>query len=55
MPQGAAASLLEDAEREALIQALKMHHGHRERTADALGISRRTLQYKIKKFGLNKR
>ncbi len=48
-------SLQDEAERDALIQALQMHNGHRERTADALGISRRTLQYKLKKFGLNRR
>lgn len=49
------ASLLEDAERNVLIQTLRTHQGHREKTADALGISRRTLQYKLKKFGLNRR
>ena len=49
------ASLLEEAERNALLQALRMHGGHREKTADALGISRRTLQYKLKRFGLNRR
>ena len=54
-PANGSASILEEAEREALIQALNMHNGHRERTADALGISRRTLQYKLKKFGLNRR
>lgn len=46
---------LDDAEREALKKALEAFGGHRERTADALGISRRTLQYKLKKFGLNRR
>lgn len=46
---------LENAEREAIIRALDQHGGHRERTADALGISRRTLQYKLKKFGLTRR
>lgn len=46
---------LDDAEREALQKALNMHDGHREKTADALGISRRTLQYKLKKFGLIRR
>ncbi len=46
---------LDDAEREALQKALYMHDGHREKTADALGISRRTLQYKLKKFGLLRR
>lgn len=48
-------SPLEEAERQALLQALREHRGHREKTADALGISRRTLQYKLKKFGLNRR
>ncbi len=50
-----AVSPLEEAERAALIQSLEAHGGHREKTADALGISRRTLQYKLKKFGLNRR
>lgn len=47
--------LLDEAEREALVRALEAHGGHREKTADALGISRRTLQYKLKKFGLTRR
>jgi len=51
----AAPASLEEAEREALVRALDSHGGHREKTADALGISRRTLQYKLKKFGLTKR
>ncbi len=46
---------MEDAEREALVRALDTYAGHREKTADALGISRRTLQYKLKKYGLTKR
>lgn len=46
---------LQDAERQALVQALERHGGHRERTAESLGISRRTLQYKLKKYGLTKR
>jgi len=45
----------EEAERLALVRALEAHEGHRERTAEALGISRRTLQYKLRKFGLAKR
>lgn len=45
---------MDAAEREALIQALNAHGGHRERTAEALGISRRTLQYKLKRFGLTR-
>ncbi len=51
----AAPAALEDAEREALVRALGAHGGHREKTADALGISRRTLQYKLKRFGLTRR
>ena len=54
-PHAPEASPLEEAERHALIQALESHGGHREKTADALGISRRTLQYKLKKFGLSRR
>jgi len=46
---------LDDAERLALMDALEAQGGHRERTADALGISRRTLQYKLRKYGLTKR
>ena len=49
------ASPLEDAERAVLLQTLRQHRGHREKTAEALGISRRTLQYKLKKFGLSRR
>ncbi|WP_027723183.1 sigma-54-dependent transcriptional regulator [Maridesulfovibrio zosterae] len=48
-------SSLDDAERQALIAALEANMHHRERTADALGISRRTLQYKLKKYGLTRR
>ncbi len=52
---GAGLDALEEAERNVLIRTLNAHDGHREQTADALGISRRTLQYKLKKFGLTKR
>ncbi len=55
VPASEAASPLEEAERAALIRTLNEHGGHREKTADALGISRRTLQYKLKKFGLSRR
>ncbi|MDQ7834589.1 MAG: sigma-54 dependent transcriptional regulator [Humidesulfovibrio sp.] len=48
-------SAMDDAERETLVRALDTYAGHREKTADALGISRRTLQYKLKKYGLTKR
>jgi two-component system NtrC family response regulator len=46
---------LDEAEKGELLRALDVHGGHREKTADALGISRRTLQYKLKKFGLTRR
>ncbi|MDR0828048.1 MAG: sigma-54 dependent transcriptional regulator [Desulfovibrio sp.] len=49
------ASSLEEAERSALIQTLRRHGGHREKTAQALGMSRRTLQYKLRKYGLTAR
>ena len=53
-PKAGPASL-DDAERQALIAALEANQHHRERTAEALGISRRTLQYKLKKYGLTRR
>lgn len=43
---------LENHELNAILEALKRHNGHREKTAEALGISRRTLQYKLKKYDL---
>lgn len=46
---------LEAAERHALEETLRRHSGHRERTAEALGISRRTLQYRLKKYALTNR
>ena len=46
---------LETAERHALEDTLRKYAGHRERTAQALGISRRTLQYRLKKYGLTTR
>jgi two-component system NtrC family response regulator len=53
-PQEAPVSF-EDAERLAIVSALEANEGHRERTAEALGVSRRTLQYKLKKLGLARR
>ena len=46
---------LEAAELRALEETLRQHNGHREKTAQALGISRRTLQYRLKKYGLTTR
>ena len=48
-------STLDEAERMVLQTALQTHQGHRVRTAEALGISRRTLQYKLVKHGLTGR
>ena len=41
---------LADLERTALLRALEQHRGNRTRAADALGISVRTLQRKLKKW-----
>jgi len=43
---------LEDNERQAIIRALKASDGVKKDAADALGISRRAIHYKIKKYGL---
>ena len=43
---------LEELERRAIIQALAKWHGNRTRASDALGISRRTILNKIKRYGL---
>lgn len=40
----------EDEEKERILAALAANGNHRERTARALNISRRTLQYKLKKY-----
>ena len=51
-PQAATTQSLDKAEKQAVIMALRAHNGHRQKTAEALGISRRTLQYKLRKYGL---
>jgi len=43
---------LREFERQNLLEALSQHQGHRERTARALGISRRWLQKRIRDLGL---
>ncbi|MFQ3547708.1 MAG: sigma-54 dependent transcriptional regulator, partial [Termitinemataceae bacterium] len=43
---------LSELERQAIAQALNIYEGHREKTARALGITRRTLLNKIKEYGL---
>jgi two-component system response regulator AtoC len=44
--------ILKTTEREMILRALHKHGGNRRLTADELGISRRTLQYKLKEHGL---
>jgi two-component system NtrC family response regulator len=51
----AAPPSLGEAEKQAIIDTLALYGGHRQKTADALNISRRTLQYKLKKYGLTTR
>jgi transcriptional regulator with GAF, ATPase, and Fis domain len=43
---------LRDIERETILEALRRFHGNRTRTAQALGIGRRTLQNKLKRLGV---
>jgi transcriptional regulator with PAS, ATPase and Fis domain len=45
-------SIFAEQEIDIIKKALLKNDGHREKTANELGISRRTLQYKLKKFGL---
>ena len=45
---------LKDIEKEAIEKTLKITKGHRKKTAQILGISLRTLQYKLKEYGLIK-
>jgi two-component system, response regulator RegA len=45
-----AVQTLEDVEREHIISALHRNHGNRTATALELGISRRTLQYKLSEY-----
>lgn len=44
---------LRELEREAIIAALERHEGRRAKTAEELGITRRTLLNKIKEYGLD--
>jgi DNA-binding NtrC family response regulator len=48
-----AGTKLEDLEHEAVMQALEQFDGNRTRAAEALGISVRTLQRKLKAWGVN--
>lgn len=44
---------LKEIEREAILRALTEHGGNRQKTAEALGISLRTLQYRLKEYGVS--
>jgi two-component system response regulator HydG len=46
---------LSELERDAIISTLEMTGGNRTETARLLGISRRTLQYKLKEYGITDR
>jgi len=48
----ASGGTLRDREKEAIIVALKNNRGNRRRAAEELGLSRRTLQYRLKEYGL---
>ena len=47
---GEAPKTLQDVEREHVLAALARHEGNREATADELGISVRTLYYRLKEY-----
>jgi DNA-binding NtrC family response regulator len=44
--------ILKSTEREIIVRALRKHGGNRRLAAEEMGISRRTLQYKLKEYGL---
>jgi two-component system NtrC family response regulator len=43
---------LEEVEKEILLQALEKHHWHQTKAARYLNISRKTLIYRMEKYGL---
>ncbi len=45
-------SRMDDIERSAIVSALEKHHGNQSHAAVTLGISRRTLIYKMERYGL---
>jgi len=44
---------LADVEREHIEKTLKMFNGHKQKTAEVLGIDRKTLRIKMKKYGID--
>lgn len=51
-PPGKEQGVLKGLEREAILEALKRTDGNRRLAAEELGLSRRTLQYRLKEYGL---
>ncbi len=49
----APAKSITELEREAIVRALERWKGNRTKAAEELGISRRTILYKIKRYGIN--
>lgn len=49
---GESKEVLKSVEKELIVKALQKHGGNRRLAASELGVSRRTLQYKLKEFGL---
>jgi len=44
---------IEESERHTIVRALKQAGGVQKHAADLLGISRRAIHYKIKKYGID--
>jgi two-component system NtrC family response regulator len=57
VPAGGGSACLKDvvsrAEREAILDALQTVNNHREKAAQLLGISSRTLRYKLRRYGID--
>lgn len=53
-PASAGTLNVRELERRAIEEALRKHHGNRTHAARELGISLRTLQYRLKEYGLTK-
>ncbi len=52
---GSLTEILEDLERQLIVQTLRREKGSQTRAADVLGIKRTTLRYKMEKYGLLER
>lgn len=50
--EGTAAGTLDEVEKQHIARALRKFHGHRIKTAQSLGIDRKTLRTKMKAYGL---